>query len=136
MLLSSPVILIYSIVAAAALIYAPFLIVVYARFLIGYNISAPRAMFDKLPAYAQRATWAHENSLEVFMVFTASALTAYITAADNPLVGLAAITFVITRFLYSAFYILNLPMLRSLMFGIGSLGTVTLFALSIMKITH
>ena len=114
MLLSSPVILIYSVVAAAALIYAPFLIVVYARFLIGYNISAPRAMFDKLPAYAQRATWAHENSLEVFMVFTASALTAYITAVDNPLTGLAAITFVITRFLYSAFYILNLQMLRYL----------------------
>ena len=136
MLLSSPVILIYSIVAAAALIYAPFLIVVYARVLIGYNISAPRAMFDKLPAYAQRATWAHENSLEIFMVFAASALTAYITAVDNPLTGLSAITFVITRFLYSAFYILNLPMLRSLMFGIGSLSTVILFTLSIMKITH
>ena len=70
------------------------------------------------------------------MVFTASALIAYITAVDDPLAGLAAITFVITRFFYSAFYILNLPMLRSLMFGISSLGTVTLFALSIMKITH
>ena len=136
MSLAVSVILIYSIVAAAVLIYVPFLVVGYARARVGYDISAPRAMFDKLPAYAQRATWAHENSLEVFMIFAAAALTAYVTGVDTPLGRVAAIAFVIARFFYSVFYILNVPILRSLMFGIGSLGTLTLFVLSMMKITH
>ena len=136
MSLSVPVILIYSIAAAAVLIYVPFLVVGYARARVGYDISAPRAMFDKLPAYAQRATWAHENSLEVFMIFAAAALTAYVTGVDTPLARVAAIAFVIARFFYSVFYILDVPILRSLMFGIGSLGTLTLFVLSMMKITH
>ena len=136
MSLSVPVILIYSIAAAAVLIYVPFLVVGYARARVGYDISAPRAMFDKLPAYAQRATWAHENSLEVFMIFAAAALTAHVTGVDSSLAMIAAPTFVIARLFYSVFYILNVPILRSLMFGIGSLGTATLFVLSIMKITH
>ena len=136
MSLSVSVILIYSIVAAAVLIYVPFLVVGYARARVGYDISAPRAMFDKLPAYAQRATWAHENSLEVFMIFAAAALTAYVTGVDSSLAMIAAPAFVVARFFYSVFYILNVPILRSLMFVIGSLGTATLFVLSIMRITH
>ncbi|NRB06729.1 MAG: MAPEG family protein [Richelia sp.] len=136
MSLSVSVILIYSIVAAAVLIYVPFLVVGYARARVGYDISAPRAMFDKLPAYAQRATWAHENSLEVFMIFAAAALTAHVTGVDSSLAMIAAPTFVIARLFYSVFYILNVPILRSLMFVIGSLGTATLFVLSIMRITH
>ncbi|MDJ0800234.1 MAG: MAPEG family protein [Calothrix sp. MO_167.B12] len=129
------VILIYSIAAAAVLIYIPFLVVGYARFRVGYDMSAPRAMFEKLPAYAQRATWAHQNSLEVFMIFAAAALTAYVAGVDTPLAILAALAFVGARLFYSVFYILNVPMLRSLMFGISSAGTATLFVLSIMKIT-
>ncbi len=129
------VILIYSIAAAAVLIYIPFLVVGYARFRVGYDMSAPRAMFEKLPAYAQRATWAHQNSLEVFMIFAAAALTAYVAGVDTPLAILAALAFVGARLFYSVFYILNVPMLRSLMFGISSAGTTTLFVLSIMKIT-
>jgi uncharacterized MAPEG superfamily protein len=98
-------------------------------------VSAPRAIFDKLPDYGKRATWAHENSLEVFMIFAAAALTAYVTGVDTPLAAVAALAFVSTRLFYSIFYILNVPILRSLMFGIGSLGTATLFVLSMMKIT-
>ncbi len=128
-------ILIYCIAAAAALIYVPFLVVGYARVRVGYDMFAPRAIFDKLPAYGQRATWAHENSFEVFMIFAAAALTAYVTGVNSPLAVMAALAFVAARFFYSIFYILNIPILRSLMFGIASLGTTTLFVLSIMKIT-
>jgi len=131
-----PAILIYCIAAAAVLIYVPFLVVGYARALVGYDKSAPRAMFDKLPGYAQRATWAHQNSFEVFMVFAAAALAAYVTGVDTPIGMLAALAFVIARLFYSIFYILNIPILRSLMFGIGTLSTTTLFVLSIMKVTH
>ncbi|MBW4522154.1 MAG: MAPEG family protein [Scytolyngbya sp. HA4215-MV1] len=129
-----PTILLDSIAAAATLIYFPFLIVAFGRTQVGYSTSAPRAVFDKLPAFAQRATWAHQNSFETFMGFAAAALTAYVTEIDSTLAGWAAIAFVTARFFYSVFYITNIPLGRSLMFGIGTLSTVTLFVLSLSKV--
>ncbi|MEI1377890.1 MAPEG family protein [Nostoc sp. UHCC 0926] len=130
------IIFLYSIAAAAVLIYLPFLVVAYARVLIGYEMfSTPRAMFDKLPPYAQRATWAHQNTFEAFMVFAAAALMAYVTGVNSSTAQLAAIAFVVARLLYSIFYILNIPLLRSLMFGIGILGSATLIFLSIIQAT-
>ena len=126
-------ILLYCIAAAAVLIYLPFLVVGYARMSVGYDTRAPRAMFDKLPAYAQRATWAHQNSFEAFMIFAAAALMAYVTGQNSSLATGAAIAFVIARSLYSVFYILNIPVGRSLMFGIGSLSTTILFVLSLLS---
>lgn len=82
--LAPDVILLYCIAAAAVLIYLPFLVVGYARVQVGYDIAAPRALFDKLPAYAQRATWAHQNSFETFMTFAAAALMAYVTGVNSP----------------------------------------------------
>ncbi|BAZ31334.1 hypothetical protein NIES4074_38060 [Cylindrospermum sp. NIES-4074] len=128
-------IFLYSIAAAAILVYLPFLLVAYARVIVGYDFSAPRAMFDKLPPYAQRATWAHQNSFEAFMIFAAAALMAYVTGVNSPIAAQAAIAFIVARLLYSIFYILNIPPLRSLMFAIGSLGSATLFYLSIIQIT-
>lgn len=136
MLLQLPVsaILLDSVAAAAALIYAPYLVVAYGRLQVGYDLSAPRAMFDKLPGYAQRATWAHQNSFETFMVFAAAALMAYATGQSSDQAGWAAIIFVITRLLFSVFYILNIPLARALMFGIGSFCSATLFVLSLITV--
>ncbi|UKO96545.1 MAPEG family protein [Nostoc sp. UHCC 0870] len=127
------IIFLYAIAAAAVLIYLPFLVVGYARVRVGYDVSAPRAIFDKLPPYAQRATWAHQNSFETFMVFAAAALMAYVTGVNSSIAAWAAIAFVVARLLFSIFYILNIPLLRSLMFGIGSLSSGTLIVLSIMQ---
>jgi uncharacterized MAPEG superfamily protein len=126
-------IFLYSIAAAAVLIYLPFLVVAYERFRMGYDSSAPRAMFDKLPPYAQRATWAHQNSLEAFMIFAAAALMAYVTGVNSSYSAYAAIAFIVARLLYSIFYILNIPLMRSLMFAIGSLSSGTLIVLSIIQ---
>ncbi|MEH1888801.1 MAG: MAPEG family protein [Nostoc sp.] len=131
------IIFLYSIAAAAVLIYLPFLVVAYARARIGYEMfSTPRAMFEKLPPYAQRATWAHQNTFEAFMVFAAAALMAYVTGVNSSTAQVAAIAFVVARLLYSIFYILNIPLLRSLMFGIGILGCATLIFLSIIQATN
>ncbi|MBD2501352.1 MAPEG family protein [Anabaena azotica] len=127
------IILLYSIAAAAVLIYLPFLVVGYARARVGYDVSAPRAMFDKLPPYGQRATWAHQNSFEAFMVFSAAALMAYVTGVTSVTAVWAAIAFVVARLLYSIFYIVNIPLLRSLMFAIASASSATLYILSIMQ---
>ncbi len=136
MTISGCAILLYCTVAAAVLIYLPFLVVGYARVQAGYDLSAPRAMFDKLPPYAQRATWAHQNSFEAFMIFAAAALMAYVTGQNSPLVVGVAIAFVIARLLYSIFYIFDIPLARSLMFGIGSACSATLFILSLLGVNH
>jgi uncharacterized MAPEG superfamily protein len=132
--LSVSAILLYSIVAAAISVYLPFLLVGYARAKVGYDTSAPRAMFDQLPDYAKRATWAHQNGFETFMIYSAAALIAYVTGVSSSLAANCAIAFVILRLLFSLFYITNIPIARSLMFGLGSLCTYTLFGLSLGKI--
>lgn len=132
--LSVSLILLYSIVGAVILAYAPFLVVAWGRLQNGYDQSAPRAMFDKLPAYAQRATWAHQNSFEALTIYGMAALMAYATGVESDWAKIAAIAFIVARSLYSVFYIANIPLLRSAMFAIGSLSGWTLFALSILRV--
>jgi uncharacterized MAPEG superfamily protein len=115
---------------AAVLVYGPFLAVGVARFQLGYDRSAPRAMFEKLPPYAQRATWAHENSFEALILFAPAVLMAYVTGQDSVWALGAAGLHLGARLLYGVFYILDWPSLRSLMYGLGSLGTFTLFGMA------
>ena len=132
--LSVDAILLYSVIGAVILAYVPFLAVGWGRLQAGYDKSAPRAMFDKLPPYAQRATWAHQNSFEALAIYGLAALMAYATGVDSEWARNAAIAFLIARFLYSVFYIVNLPIGRSLMFALGSLSAWTLFGLSVLQV--
>ncbi|MGK7902564.1 MAG: MAPEG family protein [Hormoscilla sp.] len=127
--------LLYSIAAAAVLIYLPFLVVAYGRAQVGFDLGAPRALFDKLPDYAKRATWAHQNSFETFSIYAAAALMAYVTGTEATAAALAAVVFVGARLLYSVFYIVNVPLARSLMFGIGQVCTITLIVLSLLIVS-
>ena len=126
-------ILLYCIAAGVVLVYLPFSVVGYSRLSVGYDMGAPRAMFDKLPDYAKRATWAHENAFEALTIFAPAALMAYVTGQNSSLAIGVALTFVVVRFLYSLFYIFNIPLARSLMFAIGSLCSGTLYVLSILS---
>lgn len=132
--LPTEAILIDAIFVAFLLVYLPFLVVGYGRLQVGYDMSAPRAMFDKLPPFAQRATWAHQNSFEAFMLFSAAALSAYVTGQDSQLASASAMIFVVARLFYSVFYILNIPLARSLMFAVGSTCISVLFILSLLTV--
>lgn len=127
--------LLYGILGATILTYFPYLFVATGRFQVGYDVSAPRAMFDKLPPYAQRATWAHQNCFEALTIFVAAAFMAYLTGVDSDWAKISAIAFLSSRFLFSLFYIFDIPFLRSLMFAIGSASSFTLFALSLKTIS-
>ncbi len=129
-LLPMPGFLLLSIALAAALIYLPYLVVAYGRFQVGYNPSAPRAQFAQLPAYAQRATWAHENGFESMITYAPAALMAYLTGQESSLACTAALLYLVARTLYPLFYILDLPWWRSPMFALANLGTLTLYVLS------
>ena len=134
--ISASLVLLYSIVGAVILAYAPFLVVAWGRLQNGYDQSAPRAMFDKLPAYAQRATWAHQNSFEALTIYGLAALMAFAAGVESDWAKIAAIAFLVARLLYSIFYIANIPSLRSAMFAIGSLSGWTLFVLSILQVMN
>jgi uncharacterized MAPEG superfamily protein len=122
--------LLVSIGLAAILVYFPFLVVGYGRFQVGYDRSAPRAMASKLPPYAQRATWAHENAFESITLYAPAALMAYITQQQSAVAVGAVVAYLGARSLYPLFYILDRPNLRSLMFGIANISTFTLYFLS------
>lgn len=132
--LSTNAILLYSIIGAVILAYFPYIVVVVGRAQVGFDISAPRAMFDKLPDYAKRATWAHQNSFEAMIVYIAAATMAYVTEVESPWAVKAAIAFLVARLLFSIFYVADIPLGRSLMFGIGSAASTTLFILSVMQL--
>lgn len=128
-------VLIGGIVVAAVLVYIPFGLVAYGRLQLGTQaLATPRAVVDKLPAYAQRATWAHQNSFEAFALFAAACLMAYSTGLSGSWVMGVVGAHVVARLLYSVFYIANVPLLRSLMFGVGSLTTATLMIASLLKV--
>ncbi len=125
------VVLLWAIAGAIVMVYLPFLAVALERLRLGYDQSAPRAMFDKLPPYAQRATWAHQNGFESFAFFAVAALMAYATGVDSPWATYGAIAYLVARALYGVFYIANIPLLRSAMFAVGSLSYYLLIALSL-----
>lgn len=129
--LSTSTVLLGSIAAAAALVYLPYVLVAITRFQVGFDISAPRATFDTLPDYGKRATWAHQNSWEAFILYSAAALMAYTTHQDSPTMINCAIGFIVARLFYSIFYIIDFPIGRSLMFGVGSVAIFTLMSASI-----
>jgi uncharacterized MAPEG superfamily protein len=129
--LSTSTVLLGSIAVAAALVYLPYVLVAITRFQVGFDISAPRATFDTLPDYGKRASWAHQNSWEAFILYSAAALMAYTTHQESPTIVNCVIGFIVARLFYSIFYIINFPIGRSLMFGVGSVAIFTLMSASI-----
>ena len=82
------------------------------------DMKAPRAMFERLPAWGQRASWAHQNSFEAFTLHAPAALLALIAVLQmGPLGGLAlpaALLQPVLRLVYLPAYIANVPPLRGL----------------------
>lgn len=124
--------LLLGIALMAGLVYLPYFIVAYGRVSIGIDLSAPRAMFDRLPDYAKRATWAHQNSFESFALFTAAALCVFVSDTATERTSLYVVGYLAARTLFTLFYLLDWPWLRSPMWAlsmvcIGGLFTASVF---------
>ncbi len=127
-------VLLYSLAGGAILVYLPFLAVGWGRLQVGYDYQAPRAMLDKLPPFAKRATWAHQNAFESFILYAPAAIMAYVTGVNSQWAFWAVIAYLVARSLYPVFYIANLAPARSLMFAVGSLSIWILYGLSIIAV--
>ena len=95
------------------------------------DLAAPRAMFERLPAWGQRASWAHQNSFEAFGLQAPACLLAlvavrYGAAASLPVL-LAAWLHPALRLAYIGAYVANLPPLRSLCWVGGLVTTAILY---------
>lgn len=141
--LSITAILIYSLVGAVFLAYAPYGVVGYARVKLATDMEnsmemfqKPRAMTDLLPDYAKRANWAHQNGFEALVVYSVAVFAAVVTGVNSPMAMYAAIAFLVARSLYPVFYILNNAPLRSMMFGVGNICNIILFSLSIAAVQN
>jgi uncharacterized MAPEG superfamily protein len=96
------------------------------------DLAAPRAMFERLPAWGKRANWAHQNSFEAFGLHAPACLLALIAAAaGSPTATLAvaaAWLHPLLRLGYIGAYIANLPPLRSLCWAAAVLCTAILYS--------
>ena len=107
------------------------------RFKAGYsieNMSAPRALFDKLPPFGKRAVWCHENCWESISLHAPACLLCLITLTDSNTAIFAAWMHPLLRFLYIGAYIFNIPNARGLMWASGIFATLLLYKEGLTKL--
>ena len=98
------------------------------------DMAAPRAMFDRLPAWGRRATWAHQNSFEGFTLHAPACLFALIAGTTSPAALLAAWLFPLLRLIYIGAYVGNVPPLRGLCWASALLCSGTIYMESLKAV--
>jgi uncharacterized MAPEG superfamily protein len=91
------------------------------------DMAAPRAMFDRLPEWGKRASWAHQNSFEAFTLFAPAALLCLLGGVTAPVAAVAAWVHPALRLLYLPAYVANIPPLRGLCWAGGMVCTGILY---------
>ena len=97
----------------------------------GYDNYHPRAQQTALTGFGARAVAAHQNSFESLLIFSAAVLTALATQHTTSTIQTLAILYLVTRCIYHIFYLLNFASLRSLIWAIGLLASLSIIWLCI-----
>ena len=125
----------WSLVLSAGVVFASLIPLGAARSQADFvpaDLAAPRAMFERLPAWGKRANWAHQNSFEAFGLHAPACLLALIGVASGSstitLAVAAAWLHPLLRLGYLGAYIANLPPLRSLCWAGAVLCTAILYS--------
>lgn len=99
-----------------------------------YDNAHPRAQQAKLTGLGARANAAHANSFEALIMFAPAALAAFVTGASPATANALAAGFLAARLVYIGLYLGNIPMMRSLVWGVGFVCTVGLLGLAIAAV--
>ena len=91
------------------------------------DLAAPRAMFDRLPAWGKRAAWAHQNCFEAFTLHAPAALLCLLAGVTSPIAIAAAWIHQALRLAYISAYVGNVPPLRGLCWAGGLTCTGVLY---------
>jgi len=96
-----------------------------------FDNNNPREQAKELTGVGSRAYAAQQNAWEALAVFTAAVVAASVTQADPEMAGTLAMGFVGFRVLHAAFYLADLAVLRSLVFGGGMVCAVWMFVMGL-----
>ena len=91
------------------------------------NMSAPRALFDKLPDFGKRAVWCHQNCWESISIHAPACILCLITLPDSNISLIAAWGHPLLRLLYIGAYVFNVPLARGLIWASGIFATLILY---------
>jgi len=91
------------------------------------DLEAPRAMFERLPAWGKRANWAHQNSFEAFTLFAPACLLTLVSGVHGTVAGGLALAWPLLRGAYIAAYVANQAALRSLCWAGATVCTGVLY---------
>lgn len=125
----------WSLVLAGAVVVLSVLPLSAGRYKADFSIAdlaAPRAMFERLPAWGKRAGWAHQNSFEAFILHAPACLLCLIAGPDSaiasdPIILAAAWIHPALRLTYIGAYVGNVPPLRGLCWAGGLACTGLLY---------
>ncbi|STY30211.1 transmembrane protein [Legionella wadsworthii] len=84
-----------------------------------YDNHYPRVQQARLQGMGARAVAAHQNSFESLLLFATAVLTAMATKHTGATIQLLAIIFILTRIIYSYFYLADKSTLRSATWFVG-----------------
>jgi uncharacterized MAPEG superfamily protein len=90
----------------------------------------PRVQQALLTGRGARAIAAHKNAFEAIAIFAPAVIVAHLAGADPAWSSRLAQIFVSARLLHGIFYLLDLDLLRTGIFGVGLACDVGLFALA------
>ncbi len=97
----------------------------------GYNNYHPREQQNKLTGFGARALAAHQNAFESVILFAPAILLALLTANTSTAIITLSITHIIARVLYNILYLLNMGLLRSIVWAIATLCSFAIVFLCI-----
>ncbi|MFQ3209882.1 MAG: putative MAPEG superfamily protein [Colwellia sp.] len=92
----------------------------------GYNNNHPRAQQSKLTGFGARALAAHQNAFESVILFAPAIVLALATGNIQQEIVVLAVIHVIARLLYNIFYLLDISLLRSIVWVIATLCSFTI----------
>jgi uncharacterized MAPEG superfamily protein len=92
----------------------------------GYNNNHPRAQQAKLTGFGARAFAAHQNAFESLLIFSPAVLLAIATQNTGVFIEQLAITHIVARVLYNIAYLMNIGVIRSLIWGVGIISSFTI----------
>lgn len=95
-----------------------------------YDNRNPRVWLANQTGFRARGNSAQANAFETFPLFAAAVLIASFVHAPQSSIDLWATIFVIARFLYIIFYLIDRDRLRSLSWLVGVISVVSLFVIS------
>ena len=102
------------------------------------DLAAPRAMFERLPAWGKRANWAHQNSFEAFTLHAPACLLVLLAApeltATAGISAAAAWLHPLLRLGYIGAYVANIPPLRSLCWAGAILCTALIYSAGLQAV--